>query len=271
VGARKWERACGLEKSREVTVMLDSADVARGLAEAARRTGVEIEVLVELEAGLGRVGVEGSDAAVALAEQVDRLPGVRLRGLGCYPGHLRETDELDDGLPEVAALLDATVDRFDRAGLCRERVSAGSTKTAMRLHECPAVNESRAGTYVLGDLSDEPPLDFALTIQASVVSRRAGAAVIDAGAKTLSADLLLRRGGGGFGRLADDGGAELSALFDEHGVIPDPKPGTLPVGELVRVVPNHCVAVMNLFDEVVVVKDDVVVAVEPIEGRGAVA
>jgi D-serine deaminase-like pyridoxal phosphate-dependent protein len=272
VGQAKWQRAAALARVCQLSVMLDSAASAEGLAVAARRAGVEIDVLVELEAGLGRVGVVGVAAAVGLAGVVDRLPGLRLAGLGCYPGQLREPDELKVGVPILAELLQAAVDAFDAAGFCRERVSSGSTKTAFVLHEVPSVTESRAGTYVLGDLSDEPPFGMALTVQATVTSQpEPHRVVVDAGAKTLSADVLLRAEGGGFGELLGDPSARLTALFDEHGVVTYPNAGPTPgIGDQVRIVPNHCVAVMNLHDEFLVVRQGAVVDVQTIPARGAV-
>lgn len=271
VGPDKWRRAADLGTRCRLTVMLDSGEAADGLAAHARRVGVDVEILVELDAGLGRVGVPTVEDAVAVAERVERLPGLRLAGIGCYPGHLREPEELASGIPKVSALLTAAVEAFRRKGLCCDRVSAGSTKTAFRMHEIEAATESRAGTYVLGDLSDEPPSDFALTVQATVVSNpRPGRFVVDAGAKTLSADVVLAAGGRGFG-LVRPGGWTIEALFDEHGVIATDEADVQPrVGDLVRIVPNHCVAVMNLHSEFLVVSDGVVVDVRPIDARGRV-
>ena len=272
IGAAKWSRAAEVAGRCDLSVMLDSVECATGLSETARHRGVEIGVLVELDVGLGRVGVVGVDAALALASEVERLPALRLRGIGCYPGHLREPGEIDAGTPEVAALLAETVAAFDAAGLCRERVSSGSTKTAFRLHECPPVNECRAGTYALGDLSDESPCGFALTVLATVVSANdPSGVVIDAGAKTLSAARVHRPAGSGFGELLGSPGLRLSALFDEHGLVSVPEGAARPrIGERVRVVPNHCVAVMNLHDSFLAVSKGVVLDVVPIEARGAV-
>ena len=271
IGDVKWSRAASLAGRCELSIMLDSFAAAEGLSDAARRAGVTIDVLVELDAGLGRVGVTSVDAAVTLAHQIDGLANLRLSGLGCYPGHLREASEIDVGLPVMEALLADAVARFDAAGLCRDRVSSGSTLTALRLHECPSVNESRAGTYVLGDRSDDPPSGFALTVLATVVSSRSSGVVIDSGAKTLSADVHLRVGGRGFGEILDEQGQRLSALFDEHGLVAVDDEARRPqLGERVRVVPNHCVAVMNLHDEFLLVSGGTVVDVVPIEARGAV-
>jgi D-serine deaminase-like pyridoxal phosphate-dependent protein len=272
IGETKLARVIAVARRCELSVMLDSVVVAAGLSAAARHEGIEIDVLVELDVGLGRVGVRGAAAALAVAVEVDRLPSLRLRGIGCYPGHLREPDEIDEGLPRVAALLAETAAAFDAAGLCRERVSSGATPTAFRVHECPEVNESRVGTYVLGDLSDDPASDFAMTVLATVVSANTSSTVvIDAGGKTLSADPLLRVGGRGFGRIAGEPRLTVTALFDEHGVVSVPEGVPMPrVGDRLRVVPNHCVAVMNLHDSFLVTSGGAVVDVVPIEGRGAV-
>jgi D-serine deaminase-like pyridoxal phosphate-dependent protein len=272
VGEAKAARAAAAARDCELSVMLDSVAVAEGLSTAAQREGVEIDVLVELDVGLGRVGVTGAETALAVATEVERLPALRLRGIGCYPGHLREPDEIDEGLPSVATILSETAAAFDTAGLCRERVSSGSTPTAFRVHECPTVNESRVGTYVLGDLSDDPATDFAMTVLATVVSTNSpSTVVIDAGAKTLSADPLLRVGGTGLGLIVGESHLAVTALFDEHGVVSVPDGVAKPrIGDRMRIVPNHCVAVMNLHDSFIATSQDVVVDIVPIEARGAV-
>src|SRR5919205_2245565 len=93
VGEAKLQRLLSLPDEIAVTVMLDSHDAAEQLAAAARKRDRELGVLVELDAGMHRVGVSGVDAAVGLARTVTRLPALAYRGIGFYPGHLRTAGE----------------------------------------------------------------------------------------------------------------------------------------------------------------------------------
>jgi D-serine deaminase-like pyridoxal phosphate-dependent protein len=271
VGAEKARRVAELAGRCDVSVALDSVAIAEGLSDAARDRGTTVGVLVELDVGLRRVGIQTVDALVALAQRVDRMPGLELQGIACYPGHLRDPEELDEGLAGVEARLKAAVGRLNGHGLRADRVSAGSSPTAFVTHQMPTVTESRAGTYVLGDLSDPAPDSFALTVLARIVSTSVpGRAVIDAGSKTLSSDRALDpEHAPYYGHVADDDGSPVVELFEEHGLIDvTGRSKPLAVGDLVRIVPNHCCAVMNLHDEVVVVDGDDVIETWQVSARG---
>lgn len=68
-----------------VTVALDSLFAARQLSDAAR---VEIGVLAEFDAGLGRVGVPPGAALIELAHGIRNLPHLAFEELAFYPGHI---------------------------------------------------------------------------------------------------------------------------------------------------------------------------------------
>lgn len=107
-------------------------------------------------------------------------------------------------------------------------------------------------------------------VLATVVSRpTADRAVVDAGSKALTSDLL---GFSDFGSVVGYPDAVITGLSEEHGVIDLSKcAGRRPdIGEKIRIVPNHTCVVSNLFDTMVFHRDGIVTRVEDVAARGLV-
>jgi D-serine deaminase-like pyridoxal phosphate-dependent protein len=127
----------------------------------------------------------------------------------------------------------------------------------------PLVTEYRAGTYAFNDRNTVRAGaasldDVALTVAATVVSRRYGHAIVDAGSKALSSEAA----GDGFGLVVEAPGARVVRLDEEHGYV-EPA-GRLELGQQVRIVPNHVCLAVNLADELVPVRDGVVTGRWPV-------
>lgn len=272
VGSRRATRLAQLPRDTRLTVALDSLSAAQELALSARRADRPIEVLVEVDLGMHRVGVQTDDEAVALANAVRALPPLRYAGVAFYPGHIREPVDSQGGkLEELRDRIARLKVSLERGGVAPRVVSGGSTPTAWRAHELPGVTEVRPGTYVYNDRATAEIGacewdDCALTVLATVVSTAVpGQAVVDAGSKALAREPL-RTEGGGFGALLDRPEVTVKAMSEEHGLLDLSSTDWRPrVGDQVRVVPNHVCAVVHLFDEVAGVRADVV------ESRWAVA
>jgi len=131
----------------------------------------------------------------------------------------------------------------------------------------------RPGVYVFNDaqqweLGTCGPEAVALTVAATVVSRRPGRVVLDAGSKALGADRPAWTTG--FGRLLDAPAARVVALSEHHATVTWPDGERLPdLGEVLRVVPNHVCAAVNLADELVVAAGGEQVDTWRVAARGA--
>src|SRR5450432_3024999 len=125
VGADKWERLARLAAGGvELTVAVDGVAPAEGLAVALDRHGAKAEVLVELDVGLNRTGQGTSAGALAVAQQLSRLPAVEVAGISCYPGHCRGDEATIRSLLAAAdAFMRETRDAFTSAGLRCDRIS----------------------------------------------------------------------------------------------------------------------------------------------------
>ncbi|HEU4994865.1 MAG TPA: alanine racemase [Gemmatimonadaceae bacterium] len=278
VGAHRAARLAQLAERVKLTVALDSDVAASDLSRAARDAGSTVRVLVEIDAGMHRVGVQSSADAVALGKRVADMPGLEVAGFAFYPGHIRgPVGEHSPQLAAARALVAETRAAFKQEGLPVDVVSAGSTPTLWRTHELSGVNEMRPGTYVFNDRTTAEigacTLDeCALTVLATVVSTAVpGQAVIDAGAKALGREPMRggTSGGDGFGCLWSDSDVIVKSMSEEHGILDLSRSTWQPkVGDRVRVIPNHVCIVVHLADMVFGVRDDAVVSSWPVAARG---
>lgn len=263
VGATKLARLRALSERVRLSVVADSAAVAEGLSVAFADAPAPLGVLVECDTGAGRCGVAAPDAAAKLAALIDGLPGLRFAGLMTYPPEGRED--------EVARWLQEAKSRCEAQGLTVETISSGGSPGMWRAGAAPAT-EYRIGAYVYNDRSLEARGacgwgDCALTVLATVVSVPAGnRAVIDAGSKVLTSDLL---GLEGHGHVLGRPDIRIASLSEEHGVLHAEKIG-LTVGERVRIVPNHACVVSNMLDRVELVRGARHVGAAPVVARGKV-
>jgi D-serine deaminase-like pyridoxal phosphate-dependent protein len=275
VGEAKARRLADLlNRGCRLRVALDSAAAAACVADAAGRSGVPVEVLVEVDVGLRRVGVAPGEGALALARQVASLPGLVFAGLESYAGHIGHApDEASrlEILRREGEALQATKDLLERDGLAPAVVSVGGTHHAARMEAIPLATEIRPGTYVYNDRDtllagscDEAEL--AAFCWVTVVSRHADRAVVDGGSKTLSSD---GRPGAGYGLVRGHPSWRVDRLNEEHGVIEWPEGERGPsVGDRLAIVPNHICATVNLHDRAYGLRGGEVAEVLEIAGRG---
>lgn len=276
VGAPKLARLLALPGGTRITVALDSRAALEPLAAAADAAARQIDVLVELDVGMGRVGIGDVDEAVDLCELSTRLQGVRWRGIMFYPGHIRDhVDEQDAALENVDARLQHILGRLGERGLVPEIVSAGSTPAAFASHRIGGLTEIRPGTYIFNDRTTAAIgacawEDCAYSVLATVVSTAvSGQAVVDAGSKALFREELRGSSWPGFGALLDRPDVVVKGMSEEHGLLDLSATSWRPrVGERVRIVPNHVCVSVNLHDTVWGVRGERIEQSWPVAARG---
>lgn len=267
VGA-KAQRLRALAEIATLRVGADSVEGARALGSCLAGTGAS--VLVEVDSGNARSGCPDAATAVEVASAAANA-GLPVLGAFTHGGHSYA------GRDAVSAASENEVDSLTAVGAALRAVghhitvlSAGSTPTAVSSAR-GAVTEIRPGTYAYHDrlqvqLGSCAPTDVALLVTTTVVSRSGGRVVLDAGAKTLSKDLPAVLAG--YGMLPAYPDAVISRVYDHHAVI-EPGEGPLPrLGEVVAVIPNHVCPVVDLADEVTVVRGGRTVATWPVHARG---
>ena len=270
VGPGPLSRLLGLPRDIRVAVALDSSRALAELGAAARAADRDVGVLVEVDMGMHRVGVQSAASAVALARETAKYAPLHYAGIAFYPGHIRvPVAEQDALLGQLQSDLRDLLVALDRAGMPPPVVSGGSTPAGWRMHEIAGLTEVRPGTYVFNDrttveLGACEWEDCALTVLATVVSTAVpGQAVIDAGSKALGREPVRGIAGEGFGALADRPQVLVRSMSEEHGVLDLSNTTWRPeVGERVQVVPNHVCIVVHLNDIVYGVRNGEVVETE---------
>jgi D-serine deaminase-like pyridoxal phosphate-dependent protein len=269
VGARKVERLIALARRAGVIVVVDDPANADELSQAAQQAGLTLDVLVEVNVGQERCGVLPGAPAADLAEAVSKLPGLRLRGLQGYEGHLQSVRDLAERTARCNAAMAQLVDTrrlIESRGLPVGIVSTAGTGThEIAAEYFPGITEVQPGSYVWMDASyvrvEGTPFESALSVLVSVVSRqRPGQAIVDAGWKALSTDA---------GNPSVKGRPDLTyaPAGDEHGRITgDDLP---PIGGRLEMVPSHCDTTVNLYDRFHCLRDGKVEAIWPVAARGA--
>jgi D-serine deaminase-like pyridoxal phosphate-dependent protein len=274
VGDRKIQRLVSLAAYTEAMVAVDDYDNVSELSQAATAKGVELRVLVEVNIGHNRCGVEPLEPALAISRAVEEAPGLRYMGLMGYDGHC--TFGVDDSERERASrqantILAKTRCLIEETGLDVQIVSAGGTFTYRYAAETEGVTEVQAGTYLLMDTAFKEQgvrdFDCALTVLATVTSRPSwrGAenlAVIDVGSKGMSTLL-------GTPEIKDPEGAAVLKFSQEHGRV-DIEHATrdLKVGDKIELWVRDANGTVNLFDKFYALRDDVVEAVWEIPTPG---
>ncbi|PWV98836.1 D-serine deaminase-like pyridoxal phosphate-dependent protein [Hoeflea marina] len=250
LGADKLKRLRRLAaRVSRLAVTADSTVTVTGLSEAFADAERPLDVLVECDTGAGRCGVQTPEQACDLAAVIAASPGLRFAGLMTYPAV--------GGAPDAARFMREAVDRLAGVGLDCPVVSTGGSPDMSGAARLGVFTEYRAGTYIYNDRSLVERgacgwQDCALGVLATVVSLPApGRAVIDAGSKSLTSDLL---GLQGFGHVAGSADTAIVSLSEEHGVLHHGPADSYRIGQRILVIPNHVCVVSNLFDEAWLVK-----------------
>lgn len=267
VGAAKLARLAALHDRVRIRSVADSAECVDGLAATFTDPDRPFGVFVECDTGMGRCGVQTPQAALDLAHRIAAAPGLSFVGLMTYPAAGKYRQSL--------AWLEQARATFAAAGMDVPEITTGGTPDIRQMGTASGIaTEYRPGTYIYMDRSQVAAGaatydDCALTVLATVVSRpTAGRAIIDAGSKALTSDLL---GLEGHGYLPDFPEARIVGLSEEHGTLDVSACASPPaIGQQVRIIPNHCCPVTNLFDRVHLVEGDRLVEIVPVAARGRV-
>jgi D-serine deaminase-like pyridoxal phosphate-dependent protein len=268
-GAVKLDRLADLARTCNLTVAVDDAEGVRQLGETCRAAGVKVGVLVEVNIGMGRCGVEPDEPALRLARQVLDQPGLVFEGLMGYEGHLVLIPDLQERTEKVAAaigLLQSSKDLLERHGIPVRIVSGGGTGTYDLTAGCAPITEIQAGSYVFMDATYaniRPEFRVSMTMLTSVVSRpEPKHIVVDAGLKTITKEF-------GLPTLLGVAGS-MRYLSEEHAVIDlaEPDAVQLKAGDKVFMLPSHCCTTTNLHDVLHVVRGGKLVDLWPVAARG---
>ncbi|UQD76484.1 D-TA family PLP-dependent enzyme [Bradyrhizobium japonicum] len=264
LGEEKMARLGALQAKANMTVAADNSTVVAGLPKAAAASGRPLSVVVECDTGRKRAGVETPAEAIALAREIAGSKGLEFAGFMMYP--------TETGWTEAQKFYDEALAGVRAHGLDAKIVSTGGTPNLVNIGKLKGGTEHRFGTYIYNDRMQVAAGvatwdDCALHIYSTVVSRAAPErGILDAGSKTLTTDT---GGLDGHGLILEHPEARIARFAEEHGFLDLSRSNTRPnVGDVVRIVPNHVCVVVNMMDEVVMVRGEEIIGTLPVAARG---
>ncbi len=262
-------------------LVVDSSTAIDALEHELAGVGEPAHVWLKADCGYHRAGVDpNGTTALELARRLRDSRCLTFDGILSHSGHAYH-QRTREGLLAVAeeerSVMAGLAARLDASGVDCPGVSVGSTPAMSVVEDLDGVTEARPGNYVFYDhtqvqLGACAVHDVAVTVLASVISSQPGArhSVIDAGALSLSKDPGPDWGPPTFGEIVSDYAAgeldpdiRVESLSQEHGILS----AALPVGERVRILPNHSCLVVPHFDRYVLARGDEVVGHAPIWRR----
>jgi D-serine deaminase-like pyridoxal phosphate-dependent protein len=284
-------RLLALMDCAAISIIVDHPEVVRGWSDAMRIAGRTLDVLVKVDVGFHRCGIDPQADPLGFIRSVASLPGLKLRGLLSHAGHAYHAaseDDLRAIAQREAETLAGIRTQAGASGIALDEISVGATPTLRFSAGQSGITELRPGNYVYFDrtqvaLGAASLDDCALTVLATVVSKHPGRIVLDCGSKTLTNDQA--RGisaATGYGAvLAGESDAldyareidetlTIERLSEEHATVRVTGTTRLEPGDRVRVVPNHSCVVSNLVDVVRVVDGDQVIDTLPVAARGRI-
>jgi 3-hydroxy-D-aspartate aldolase len=278
VGPEKIGRLISvLRRQPETLVVVDNPDNVRELGDAMTQAGLVLNVLVDVDVGGRRTGIQPGEPARDLGRQVMAHRALHLRGLQGYAGHCAHVigfEERRRTSRRWMGRLMKTRELFEKHAMPVDVVTGGSSGTFNIDVELEGLTELQSGSYCVMDLDyrrigsprGEAYDDFemALTVLTTVVSvPTAEMAMVDGGFKAFSTDRPF------VPEAVEWPGVEYSWAGDEHGRLMTTEPGRMPkLGQLIEFFPPHCDPTINLYDRIYAMRGDKVEAVWEVSGRG---
>lgn len=276
IGTQKLRRLAALARQARVAVCADDPAHVAALSEAARSYDVELSVLVEVNVGADRCGVDPGEPVLTLARLIDAAPRLHFAGLQAYQGaaqHIRDFAKRRAAIEEAVEKVTVTKGVLERYGFSCNVVTGGGTGTYRFEASSNVYTELQIGSYIFMDvdyaanLADDggPNQEFehSLFVYSTLMSRPAkDRAFVDAGLKALSVDSGMPRpyrlAGVNYVRASDEHGALTIADTNQH----------LAIGDKIKLIPGHCDPTVNLYDWYVGIRNERVEALWPINARG---
>ena len=278
VGEPKISRLINIVKAAPDTlVVVDNSDNVDDLQNAARSAGVQLGVLIDLDIGQNRTGVQPADPALRLAEHISRAKDLKLKGICAYAGHIAHITGFEQRCANSRSALAQAVETRDlllKHGHDVQLLTGGSTGTYNIDAEIGGITELQSGSYIfmdaeyrrIGGSSGKVYEDFSpsLSVLSTVIHLSGRKAIVDAGLKAFSTDKP-------FGpEPLELSGVQYEFAGDEHGRLTlDGSSPAIRLGEKLRFIPPHCDPTVNLYDRFFCVRGDTVEGEWAIMGRGS--
>ncbi len=269
ISPEKIDRLLNLNRYTTTMVAVDSRKNIEDLNHLARKRDQILKVLIDLNVGLNRTGVQPGEPALALAQLISQASHLELEGLQAYEGHLTYIKDFAQKKERTKACMEMAVSTkqlLEENGIECKTISAGGSGTFMITGKYPGITEIQPGTYVFNDYhinSVVPDLEIALTILTTINNKPAkGIFTLDMGSKSISNDMGDPRFKG-YGKKI-----KVLALTEEHCQCTYPSKYDFNIGDKLEAIPAHVCPTVNLYDFLYVIQDDEIIGRWKIAARG---
>jgi len=269
IGQTKISRLVKLAEHARICVACDDVKNIQEISLAAVAANQTIDILVDINVGANRCGVT-PDKAPQLAEVVTDLPGVRLRGLMGYEGHVMgmQPEDKEAASTQAADVLADARNALESAGFHVEILSGGGSGNYWHAASLGSINELQAGGGALMDISYQdlmklPNHQFALFLNAQVISTAVeGRIILDAGWKSTGRHT-------GLPKIISHDNSEVISLNAEHTIVSASDVTEISTGDRMTMVPHYSDSTVLLHREMYAVRNNIIEDVWPITGAGA--
>jgi D-serine deaminase-like pyridoxal phosphate-dependent protein len=266
VGQSKIDSLALIAKHGELIITVDNLQNIDDIANALKKHGSKVSVLIDLDVGMERCGARSPQEALRLADQVASHPNMLLIGILAYEGHCMLEPDPDmrvslanKAMNYAGSVLELIAAKHPSAVV----LSAGGTGTYNITGKHPAVTELQAGSYVFMDSFHGnlvPGFEISLTVLATVTARHENRIILDAGRKSVGIDFAPPK----------IKNSELVASFcaEEHAIFDVNSKDEFAVGDRVELISGYAPTTVNLHDVIFLIEDDKVVDLWPVFPRG---
>ncbi len=260
---RKINRLIALTQKFEAATfscLVDNMESAKNIADQFAHAKKFVEVFIDINTGMNRTGIKPADV-LKLANFIDQLNGLKLKGLHAYDGHIRDTQfdnlkkECDKGFNEVLSLkYRLQVNRDNKIIM----VMGGSP--TFPVHAKRDEVESSPGTFIFWDwgyktLFPQQHFNFAALVITRIISIVNDTTITtDLGHKSVAADSAMPRV-----HFLNHPGVKTISQSEEHLVAHVPDSSVFKIGDVLYGVPLHICPTVALYEKAFVIENNLAV------------
>jgi len=262
------KRLIELNKKSLVKVCVDYDRNISELNNIASKENVKLQVLLEIDVGLGRNGVQPGEPALNLANFIKKQSNLELIGLQGYEGHLTAVVDPDIRKKKAEDCMNKIVttrDLLNNNGFNINYLTAGNTVSYKFSGKVDGITELQTGTYIFNDehyYKPSPEFEIAVTVLGTISNIRGNRVyTVDVGLKAAPND-------NGLAVFKNYPKTKIRVMTEDHSIFRASPKDSFEFGQKVELYPSHVCTTANLYDFFTVVKDGEVIGRWDILARG---
>jgi D-serine deaminase-like pyridoxal phosphate-dependent protein len=257
----KLQRFIALIKKYPATqfsCLTDNMVAAAAQSNVFNDAGLQVPVYLDLNIGMNRTGIVPGDQALVLYQYCSTAPGITIKGLHAYDGHIRDIDfaAKKKNCDDAFAMVELMANKIETAGLSKPIIIAGGSPS-FSVH-CKRENvDCSPGTFIYWDrgysvLCPEQEFMPAAVLLTRVVSLPAADKICtDLGHKSVAAENEISK------RVFFPEYEFLNAVSqsEEHLVLENKSETKFASGEILYGIPWHICPTVSLFDSIKIIEN----------------